>query len=64
MYISAHIAKWVAESNHPANIVSNPELINLLTTEHPHLKVPCLNTIQHDVKVVYVKCCGHISKLL
>ncbi|KAF8502338.1 hypothetical protein F5888DRAFT_1871875 [Russula emetica] len=33
----AHIAKWVAESNRPATIVSDPELVNLLTTGHPHL---------------------------
>ncbi|KAF8223902.1 hypothetical protein L208DRAFT_1314735 [Tricholoma matsutake] len=63
MYISAHIAKWVAESNRPANIVSNPELIDLLMTGHPHLKVPCQNTVRCDVKVAYVKCHEHISKL-
>jgi hypothetical protein len=63
MYISAHNAKLVAESNCPANIISNPELINLLTTGHLHLKVPCPNTIQRDVKVMYVNCYGHISKL-
>jgi hypothetical protein len=45
IYISAHIVKWVAESNHPANIVSDPELIDLLMTGHLHLKVSCPNTI-------------------
>ena len=44
IYISAHIAKWVAES-----IVSDPELIDLLTTGHNHLKVPSPNTVRHDV---------------
>ncbi|KAI0244914.1 hypothetical protein BJV78DRAFT_1290402 [Lactifluus subvellereus] len=41
----AHITKWVAESNRPANIISDPELINLFTTGHPHLKVPSPNTV-------------------
>jgi hypothetical protein len=45
MYISAYIAKWIAESNHPATIISDPELINLLTTGYPHLKVPSSNTV-------------------
>ena len=62
--ISAHIAKWVAESNRPANVVSDPELINLLTIGHPHLKVPSPNTVQHDVKVAYEKCRERITKLL
>jgi hypothetical protein len=35
---SAHIMKWVAESNHPASIVSDPELIDLLMTGHPTSK--------------------------
>jgi hypothetical protein len=64
MYISAHIAKWVAESNRPANIVSDPELINLLTTGHPHLKVPSPNTVRRDVKVAHVKCRERIINLL
>jgi len=61
---SAHIAKWVAESNHPVHIVSDPELIDLLTTGHPHLKVPSPNTVRCDVKAAYEKCQEHITKLL
>ena len=52
-YTSTHIAKWVAESNRPVSIVSNPELINLLTTGHPHLTVLSPNTVQHDIKAAY-----------
>ena len=51
-------------SNHPASIITNPELIDLLTTGHNHLKVLSPNTVRHDVKVAYVKCCERISKLL
>src|SRR5882724_1005818 len=42
MYISAHIAKWVAESNHPPSIISDPDPdpIVIFMTRHPHLKVP------------------------
>jgi hypothetical protein len=64
IYISAHIAKWVAESNRPANIVSDPELINLLTTGHPHLKVPSPNTVRRDIKAAYLKCRERITNLL
>jgi hypothetical protein len=45
MYGSAQIVKWVAENNHPANIVSNPELIELLRTGCATLKVPSPNTV-------------------
>ena len=61
---SAHIAKWVAESNRPASIVSDPELIDLLTTGHPHLKVPSPSTVRRDVKAAYLKCHEQITKLL
>ena len=64
MYISAHIVKWVAESNCLATITSNPELINLLMTGHPHLKVPSPSTIRCDVNTAYLKCHKHIMKLL
>lgn len=64
MYTSAHIVKWVAESNHPANIVSNPKVITLFMTGNPHLKIPSANTIRHNVKVAYLKCHNQISKLL
>jgi len=64
MYGSAHIAKWVAESNRPANIVSDPELIGLLTTGRPTLKVPSSNTVRRDVKAAYEKCRERIGKLL
>ena len=64
MSISAHIAKWVAESNRPATIVSDPELIDLLITGHPHLKVPCPNTVRRDIKAAYLKCRERITKLL
>ena len=60
----AHIAKWVAENNRPANIVSDPELIDLLTTGRPHIKVPSPNTVRRDVKAAYVKCRERITKLL
>jgi hypothetical protein len=63
-YTSAHIAKWVAESNRPATVVSDPELINLLTTGHPHLKVPSPNTVRRDVKAAYERCRQRITKLL
>ena len=52
------------ESNLPASIITDPELIDLLTTGHNHLKVPSPNTVRRDVKVAYVKCHERISKLL
>ena len=54
----------MAESNCLASIVTNPELIDLLTTGHNHLKVPSPNTVQCNVKADYVKCCERTSKLL
>jgi len=64
MYCSAHIAKWVAENNRPANIVSDSELIELLTTGRPNVKIPSPNTVRRDVKAAYEKCRERISKLL
>jgi len=61
---SVHIEKWVVESNRPTSIVSDPKLIDLLMTGHPHLKVPSPNTVQRDVKAAYEKCQECISKLL
>ena len=56
----------MVESNRPASIVTDPELIDLLTTGHNHLKVLSPNTVRRDVKVAYVKCREHIhiSQLL
>ena len=62
--LSAHIAKWVAENNHSANIVSDPELIEILTTGRPHIKVSTPNTVRRDVKAAYAKCRDRITKLL
>jgi hypothetical protein len=42
----------------------DPELVNLFTTGHPHLKVPSPNTVQRDVKAAYNKCRQRITKLL
>jgi hypothetical protein len=61
---SAHIAKWVAESNRPPTIVSDPEFIELLTTGRPHVKVPSPNTVRRDVKAAYTKCRERITRLL
>ena len=61
---SAHTVKWVTESNHPAAIVADAELINLLMTGHPHLKVPSPNTVRRDIKAAYRKCWERIVKLL
>jgi len=63
-YISAHIAKWIAESNRPATITSDPELIDILTTGHPNLKVPSPGTVRRDVNAAYLKCRERITKLL
>jgi hypothetical protein len=60
----AHIVRWVAESNRPASIVSNPKLIDLLTTGRPIIKVPSPNTVRHDIKAAYVKCHKRTSKVL
>ncbi|KAH9955195.1 hypothetical protein BC827DRAFT_1141926, partial [Russula dissimulans] len=56
--------RWVAENNHPANIVSDPELVNLLMTSCPNLKVPSPNTVWCDVKATYTKCYEWIATLL
>jgi hypothetical protein len=63
-YLSAHIAKWVAGNNHPASIIADPELVDILTSGCPHIKVPTPNTVRHDVKAAYAKCHGRIMKLL
>jgi hypothetical protein len=63
-YLSAHIAKWVAENNRPASIIADPELVDILTSGRPHIKVPTPNTVRRDVKAAYAKCRGRITKLL
>jgi len=64
MCVRAHIAKWVAESNCPTSIVSDPELINLFKTGHTHIKVPSPNTVWRNVKAAYSKCRERIINLL
>jgi hypothetical protein len=65
-YLSAHIAKWVAENNRPANIISDPELIGILSTgpSHHHIKVPTPATVRRDVKAAYTQCRTRITKIL
>lgn len=63
-YLSAHIAKWVAENNYPVSIIADPELVDILTSGHPHIIVPTSNMVWHNVKAAYAKCYGCITKLL
>ncbi|KAF8469359.1 hypothetical protein DFH94DRAFT_616566, partial [Russula ochroleuca] len=56
--------RYVYNCNRPANIISDPELITLFMTGHPHLKISSPNTVRHDVKAAYLKCRERIGKLL
>ena len=61
---SAHIVKWVTESNRPANIVNDRELKELLTASRPNLEIPSASTVARDIKIAFEKCKGRIAKLL
>jgi hypothetical protein len=60
----AHIVKWIAENNRPANILTDRELITLFTAGRPHITVPSPKTITRDVKASFEACREHIGKLL
>jgi len=61
--ISAHIARWCAESSHPLYIV-NPQFAILMKAGHPMTYIPSPSTVSWDIKVVFEKSWQHIDRLL
>jgi len=60
----AHLVKWIAENNRPANILIDRELITILTAGRPHITVPSPKTVTRDVKASFEACRERIGKLL
>ena len=62
--LSAHIIKWVTESNRPANVMHDRELRELLSAGRPTIDLPSGQTVSRDIKACYSKCQARIDKLL
>ena len=58
------MVKWIAESNRPANILTDHEFISMLTAGRPHITIPSPSTITRDVKSSFEACHSRISQLL
>jgi hypothetical protein len=64
MIHSAHIVKWVTESNRPISIVNDRELQELLNAGRPYLTVPSSSTVSCDIDAAFKRCRERIKKIL
>jgi len=64
LYHSAHLVKWITESNRPTSIVKDRELRELLTAGRPNFEIPSPDTISRDIKSSFDKCRARVAKLL
>ena len=62
--LSAHLVKWVTESNRPVNIVDDRELRELLCAGRPHLNIPSPDTLARKIHLAYERARERIGKLL
>jgi hypothetical protein len=62
--LSAHLVKWITESNRPVIILQDRELRELLSAGRPTMTLPSSRTISRDITACYEKCRKRISKLL
>jgi hypothetical protein len=58
----AEIVRWVCESLHPFDIVSDTHFLVLMKTGHPEFYIPSPWTVSRDVRLVFV--CTRASRLL
>ena len=61
---SAHLVKWVTESNRPVNIVDDRELRELLSAGRPQLEIPSRDTLSRKIHLAFEKASERIGKLL
>ena len=61
---SAHLVKWVTESNRPVNIVDDRELRELLSAARPQLEIPSRDTLSQKIHLAFEKASERIGKLL
>lgn len=58
------MARWVAESNRPLNIVADRELKEILCAGHPEVRVPSRRVLGRDLNTAYEQSRGYIEHLL
>jgi hypothetical protein len=56
--------KWITKSNHPARIIDDRELRELLLTGRPTMQLPSASTIARDIRSSFLFCRDRIAKLL
>jgi hypothetical protein len=61
---SAHIVRWVTESNRALRIVEDREFRELMLTGRPSASLPSHHTVSRDVRASFNKCRQRISTLL
>ena len=59
-----HIARWCAESNCAAKIVTDCQFDILMKAGHPGTSLPSPMTVSCDIKATFEKCCKHIDNIL
>ncbi|KAJ7803769.1 hypothetical protein B0H14DRAFT_2384262 [Mycena olivaceomarginata] len=62
--LCAHVARWVAESNRPLNIVADRELKEILCAGRPEVRVPSRRVLGCDLNTAYEQSRGYIEHLL
>jgi hypothetical protein len=60
----AEIVRWVCESLHPFDIVSDTHFLVLMKTGHPEFYIPSPWTVSHDVRLVFVCTRKWIARML
>lgn len=61
---SAHLVKWITESNHLVNIINDHELCKPLCAGCPNIELPSPDVLSCNIKVAFEKCSEHIRQLL
>ena len=63
-FYSAHIVRWVTESNRPRNIVNDREFEVLMKAGRPGTTLPSVSTVGRDINAAFERCRERIDKLL
>ena len=58
------IVQWVSESIWPFNIVKDRGFHSLMKTGQPEFYIPSPETVSHDVKKAFIRCCQRIVTML
>jgi hypothetical protein len=64
LFDSAEIARWVAESTQPFQIVKDRGFLSLMKTGRPDYYIPSPETVSRDVRQLFIHCRERIARML